>query len=118
MEKNIVVYINSPSQFTQWRAIAPQIPLMISLPQKATTKEEINQLIESYKIDLLDGNFEEYNDETVKGANEKGVPIWADIQSANENSELWDKAISIGLKGLQTDHPKALIDYLKLKKIR
>lgn len=118
MENNIVVYINSPNQFMQWRAVAPAMPLMISLPKKVKTKQEIIQLLQMYKVDLLDGSFDEYNEETVSGAKDQKVPIWADIQSPNEGSETWDKAISIGLRGLQTDHPKALIDYLKSKNIR
>ncbi len=118
MEKNIVVYINSINQFKEWRTIAPQMPLIVSLPKKVKSKEEIIQLLGSFKVDILDGSFDEYNDETVEGANEQGIPIWADIQSANEAADAWDKAIAIGLKGLQTDHPKALIDYLKSKNIR
>lgn len=117
MEQHIVVYINSINQFKEWRTIAPDMPLIVSLPQKVKTKQEIMQLLNTFKVDILDGSFDEYNSETVNGANEKGVPIWADIQSPKE-AEFWDKALQIGLKGLQTDHPKELIDYLKSKNIR
>ncbi len=117
MEKNVVVYINAPNQFIEWRTIAPNMPLMVSLPQKVKTKAALIQVLQKYHVDLLDGNFDEYNEETVLGAKEEGIPIWADIQSANEAAS-WDKAISLGLKGLQSDHPKALIDYLKSKNIR
>jgi glycerophosphoryl diester phosphodiesterase len=118
MEKNIVVYINSPNQLKEWRAVAPLMPLMISLPKKIKTTAELTQLLQQFQIDLLDGSYDEYNVETVKSANQQGVPIWADIQSANESTLDWDKAIKLGLKGLQTDHPKALIDYLKSMNIR
>jgi glycerophosphoryl diester phosphodiesterase len=117
MDKNVVVYINSISQFKEWRSIAPQMPLIVSLPQKIKTKEAIIQLLSTFKVDILDGSFDEYNAETVNGATERGIPIWADIQSPNE-AELWNKALLIGLKGLQTDHPKELIEYLKSKNIR
>lgn len=117
MEKNIVVYINSLIQFKEWRSIAPQMPLIVSLPKKITTTEDMTQFLSSFKVDILDGDFDEYNKETVNAATEKGVPIWADIQSPKESAQ-WDKALLIGLKGLQTDHPKALIDYLKSKNIR
>lgn len=117
LEKNIVVYINSINQFKEWRTIAPDMPLIVSLPKKVKTKQEIIQLLNTFKVDILDGSFDEYNSETVNGATEKGIPIWADIQSPKE-AEFWDKALQIGLKGLQTDHPKELIDYLKSKNIR
>jgi glycerophosphoryl diester phosphodiesterase len=118
MENNVIVYINNPNQFTDWRNVAPNIPLMISLPGKVKTKEALFQVLEKYQTDLLDGNYNEYNVETVAAAKEKNIPIWADIQSIDENPTLWDKALNLSLQGLQTDHPKALIDYLKKKGIR
>jgi glycerophosphoryl diester phosphodiesterase len=59
----------------------------------------------------LDGNFDEYNDATVNAAKQKRIPIWADIQNA-DSEVFWNKALELGLDGLQTDHPKALIDFL------
>jgi glycerophosphoryl diester phosphodiesterase len=118
MENNVIVYINNPKQFTDWRNVAPKMPLMISLPGKVNSKEALFQVLEKFQIDLLDGNYSEYNLETVAAAKEKNIPIWADIQSVDENPLLWDKALNLSLKGLQTDHPKALIDYLKKKGIR
>jgi len=118
MEKNIVVYINEPHQFTEWRKIAPQMPLMVSLPKAIKTKQEMIQLLNFLKIDVLDGDYDEYNGETVLAAKEKHVPVWADIQSADEGADRWDKVLALGLEGLQTNHPEALIEYLKKKEIR
>ncbi len=118
MENNVIVYINNPNQFTDWKNVAPNIPLMISLPGKVKNKEALFQVLEKNQTDLLDGNYNEYNAETVAAAKEKNIPIWADIQSVDENPTLWDKALNLSLQGLQTDHPKALIDYLKKKGIR
>lgn len=118
MENNIVVYINEPHQFDEWGTIAPNMPLMISLPKAIKTKPEMLQLLSTFNIDILDGDYTEYNAETVLAAKEKQVPIWADIQSAGEGPVQWNAALSIGLAGLQTDHPKALIDFLIAKGIR
>ncbi len=118
MENNIVVYINEPHQFDEWGTVAPNMPLMISLPKAIKTKPEMLQLLSTFNIDILDGDFTEYNAETVLAAREKQVPIWADIQSADEGPVQWNAALSIGLAGLQTDHPKELIDFLNAKGIR
>ncbi|MEP7111367.1 MAG: glycerophosphodiester phosphodiesterase family protein [Ferruginibacter sp.] len=115
MEKNIVVYINEPHQYADWRKTAPQMPLMVSLPKAIKTKQDMNTLLDFLKIDVVDGYYDEYNAETVLAAKEKKVPVWADIQSADEGIIRWDKALALGLGGLQTDHPKALTDYLKTK---
>ncbi|MGG9961827.1 glycerophosphodiester phosphodiesterase family protein [Ferruginibacter sp. SUN106] len=118
MERNVIVYINEVHQFAEWRNIAPAMPLMISLPSQIKTKHEMYALLDSLQIDILDGNFDEYNIATVLAAKEKNIPIWADIQSKDENAERWDRALVLGLAGLQTDHPAALIGYLKLKGMR
>jgi glycerophosphoryl diester phosphodiesterase len=112
MQFNIVVYINAPQQLTEWRKIAPQMPLMISLPKAVHTKQEMTALLELTRIDLLDGDYGEYNEETVLAAKERQVPIWADIQSSDEGPAQWSKAMVLKLEGLQTDHPAALIQYL------
>lgn len=112
MENNIVVYINEPGQLNDWETIAPEMPLMISLPKEVKTKKEMFQLLDDINIDILDGHYSEYNSETVAAAKEKNIPIWADIQSKDEGPENWKVALALGLSGLQTDHPKALIDFL------
>jgi glycerophosphoryl diester phosphodiesterase len=118
MEKNIVVYINVPHQFTEWRKIAPQMPLMISLPKVITAKEEMFELLDSVKIDVLDGSYDDYTAETLLAAKEKHIPIWADIQSEDEGPDRWNRALRYKFEGLQTDHPGALIKYLKKKRVR
>jgi glycerophosphoryl diester phosphodiesterase len=111
MEDHFIVYINNPQQIIDWRRVAPTVPLMISLPKKTDTPELLNAVLSRYSIDLLDGNFDEYNDATVNAAKQKRIPIWADIQNA-DSEVFWNKALELGLDGLQTDHPKALIDFL------
>jgi glycerophosphoryl diester phosphodiesterase len=118
MEDHVVVYINEPHQMVEWRKIAPKMPLMISLPKKIETKAEMLQLLAALNINVLDGSYLEYNAETILAAQEKLVPVWADIQAGDEGADRWDKAIALGLSGLQTDHPKEMVEYLKKKGIR
>ncbi|MFX8481507.1 hypothetical protein ABTL74_19335, partial [Acinetobacter baumannii] len=54
MEKHVVVYINAPQQFIDWRRIAPSMPLMISLPKKISTKSMMDSVLTKYPIDILD----------------------------------------------------------------
>jgi glycerophosphoryl diester phosphodiesterase len=117
MERHVIVYINAPNQLTDWQKTAPEIPLMLSLPNNYTSKDQMTDFLKKYAIALLDGNYNVYNTEMVQFAAEQNVPVWPDIQSENEQLN-WDKAILLGVKGLQTDHPRALINYLKNKKLR
>ncbi len=118
MEKNIMVYINAPSQYTEWRKIAPEIPLVISLPKKVNTDKQMKKMILRYKMEILDGDFSEYTAQAVLTAQQNHILVWPDIQSTDEGPERWDKALALGFDGLQTDHPAALIKYLISKGIR
>lgn len=95
MKENVIVYINSKAQFDDWRRISPNMPLMISLPKAIKTASEMNDLLTSMKVDILDGNYAEYTAETVKAAFTKNVPIWADIQSRTEGPEQWEKQLPL-----------------------
>jgi glycerophosphoryl diester phosphodiesterase len=117
MEKQVIVYINSPSQYEEWRKLVPSVPVMLSVPDNIKNEEQLKIFIAKYPLELLDGDYSGYTSEMVKAATAAGKTVWPDIQSADENRN-WDKALELGFKGLQTDHPKALIDYLKKKGLR
>jgi len=117
MEREIIVYINAPTQYNEWRKVAPAMPLMASLPNNVKTVEDLNTFITKTPVALLDGDYSDYTADMVTAAATAGVTAWPDIQSPGESVN-WDKALSLGFKGLQTDHPKALIDYLHGKGLR
>lgn len=117
MQHQFIVYINNEKQFEDWRNIAPQAPLMISLPQKVSTAKELNKVIEQFHPDILDGSYDDYNREIIAAAYRNQTPVWPDIQSENEAYH-WESAVKMGFKGLQTDHPAALIDFLKARQLR
>lgn len=118
MQNNVVVYINEPHQYNEWKTIAPMMPLIISLPDEINTAISLRNFLNTISIDILDGNAGSYNSEIVAAATEKNIPVWADIQADIETEDMWNTALSLGLAGLQTNHPKALIDFLIKKGIR
>ena len=113
MGNQMVVYINSPNQFMDWRKWVPQMPLILSLNTKIKDSLAMVNYLDRIKIDILDGNWNEYTKETVKAALNKGVPVWADMQSILEDETYWNKGLILGLAGIQTDHPKELVHYIK-----
>jgi glycerophosphoryl diester phosphodiesterase len=118
MEKQVLVYINSAEQFIGWRKAAPKMPLMLSLPDSVKTTAGMKDFMNKYQPDILDGSYKQYDAGMVKFAMSKNIPVWPDIQSAGEGPADWDKALAMGLTGLQTDHPAALVKYLKEKGLR
>ncbi|HLK27151.1 MAG TPA: glycerophosphodiester phosphodiesterase family protein [Puia sp.] len=117
MEKEVVVYINSEEQYKQWRSLVPSMPVMLSMPDSIKAADQLQSFLATYPLEILDGDYSDYTPELLKTASAAGKTVWPDIQSTNEHLN-WDKALELGFKGLQTDHPKALIDYLKKKKLR
>ncbi|MFT3822659.1 MAG: glycerophosphodiester phosphodiesterase family protein [Chitinophagaceae bacterium] len=114
MEQQVIVYINAPEQLTAWRTVAPQIPLMISLPDSVRTPLQVKQLLQRIPVEILDGDYTDYTPGMVKAAEEMGVQVWPDIQGEHEDQN-WENAIATGFHGLQTDHPAALSNFLKKK---
>jgi glycerophosphoryl diester phosphodiesterase len=117
MEKQVIVYINSAEQLAEWKRIAPKMPLMLSLPDSAKNTNDVEAFIKQTHPDLLDGNWNTYKPEMLKYLNSKNLPVWPDIQSADEDKH-WADALALGFNGLQTDHPAALIAFLIQKGLR
>ena len=118
MDKSVVVYINSLEQYTQWRKVAPSVPIMVSLPDSVTTSVRLLGFMTKVDAEILDGSYQQYTKELVQVAESKGRVVWADIQQRDEGPELWNKSIQTQLHGIQTDHPAELIQYLRKMKIR
>jgi glycerophosphoryl diester phosphodiesterase len=118
MEKQVLVYINKASQITDWRKTDPAMPLMLSMPDSIKDPVAMKKFIDAYHPDVLDGNYNTYNSDMLAFAASLNLPVWPDAQSPLEGRLVWDKAIALGLKGLQTDNPPALIKYLEEKGLR
>jgi glycerophosphoryl diester phosphodiesterase len=117
MQNNMVVYINTPNQYMDWRKQVPNMPLILSLNTKISDSAAMVEYLNKINIDILDGNWNEYTPETVKAAYLNGVPVWADMQAAKEDEAYWENGIKLGLLGIQTDHPKELVQYLRKLKL-
>ena len=117
MEKEVLVYINSMEQYTAWRALAPEIPLMLSLPNEIRDAATLEDFLDRTPLSLLDGDYAQYSQAMVAAAAARGIPVWPDIQGNNE-ALFWEKAVQSGFRGLQTDHPRELIRFLKKKHLR
>lgn len=115
MERQVVVYVNSIPQYKEWRRTAPAIPLIISVIDGVKNKEELAYFLSQGTIEVLDNV---YDKEMVATANEEGVAVWLDVQGKNENAATWNEALQKGIQGMQTDHPAALMAFLKKNGLR
>ncbi|HLZ89040.1 MAG TPA: glycerophosphodiester phosphodiesterase family protein [Puia sp.] len=118
MQRQVVVYINAPLQFSGWRNAAPAMPLMVSLPGNSRDTAAFNSFLDRYHPEILDGRSDEYTEEMVRTATARGYLVLPDIQGAGEGPAVWEPAIRKEIRGLQTDHPGDLIAWLKEKRLR
>ncbi len=114
MEKQVVIYLNNEAQYQVWKSTAPNLPLMTSIPEKYFTNKGLRDFLKMMNVQVLD-NLE--TPELVAEAQKHGVNVWLDVQSPTEGPPSWEAALQKGVVGLQTDHPEALIRYLKLKNL-
>ena len=119
MENQVVVYLNAPQQYYKWRAAAPDMPLMVSLP--GSVKKDTSSMkdfLGKARVEILDGDYTEYTADMVNVANRLGYLVLPDIQGSKEGPELWSIPIGMGIRALQTDHPVDLIHYLEEQHLR
>ncbi len=117
VEKQVIVYINYPLQAKKWMEIAPEIPLIVSFPDKIRDSSSLAGFLKQYPVSVLDGSFKEYNTGMVSASHTNKTKVWPDIQDSKE-ADNWEDALKLGIDGLQTDHPESLIKFLKNKGIR
>lgn len=109
MEKQVVVYLNKAEQYRRWKKAAPDMPLMSSLPDEIRTPTQFRFFLGQVQIEVLDN----LTDTAMLAiAREKGIAVWLDVERANEDSVLWNKALNKGVQGMQTDHPGDLVAFL------
>ncbi|CAL1518476.1 glycerophosphodiester phosphodiesterase family protein [Chitinophaga sp. MM2321] len=115
MEKQVVVYLNKKEQYKAWRKAAPAMPLMSSLPDEINTPDQFKYFLENVRMEVLD-NIKDTAMLAV--ARQHNVAIWLDVQSQTEGPTEWVAAMKKGVQGVQTDHPTALVSYLKSNNLR
>ncbi len=115
MEKQVAVYINTIPQYREWRKQAPAMPLITSAIDEIKNKDQLAFFLSQATIEVLDNVFEK---DMIATANENDVAVWLDVQSNGENEDNWRKMMELGIQGIQTDNPKALVQFLKKNKLR
>jgi len=114
MEKQVLVYINKAAQYKSWRTVAPQMPLMSGLPA-GIRKEELIAFFQKMPLEATDNISDPV---LVSALNGIGLSVFLDVQMASEDPGKWKAAMDKGVQGVQTDHPEALIQYLKTNQLR
>ena len=112
MEKEVVVY-NSPEDLKEWKKIAPHIPVMPSLPRQYRKPGGVAEFEKALPAEVVDGNLVEWTKELVEECHALGVKVYVDNLGPNDNRAGFQKAMDMGVDGIQTDFPDQLLAFLK-----
>ncbi|HEY0273460.1 MAG TPA: glycerophosphodiester phosphodiesterase family protein [Chitinophaga sp.] len=112
MEKQVVVYANTAEQFREWRTLAPEMPLIASVPDTVKDAAALNAFLDEFPASVVDGSIGQYTPEMLAVFKKRGVAVWLDVQSDEEGPASWSKALDAGVPGMQTDRPAACMHYL------
>jgi glycerophosphoryl diester phosphodiesterase len=118
MEKHVVVYANSLEQLEEWGKTAPGMPVITSVPDEIKDSANLAAFLDKYPIVGLDGSVHQYSPAILKFLKQRKIAVWLDVQNKEEGASLWEMAMGEKVEGMQTDHPAALIGYLKSHGIR
>lgn len=112
MAARTVVYDDLP-HVAAWREAAPDLPLMVSPRPADLQAAELGQLRSRYPVEILDGGADAYTPEIVRAVQARGYQVWIDIQKPDEDESWWRRMLALGANGLQSDHPSALLAFLR-----
>lgn len=114
MQHHVVVYLNHEEQYGEWKGVAPEMPLMASLPEKMSF-QQLDSLLNKKEINIVD-NANRVDE--IRFLHQKRIQVWKDVESDHEGAAVWQKMLNDGVDGMQTDHPEELIGYLEQKGLR
>lgn len=115
LTNQVLVYVNKDEDYVLWRKLAPKMPLMSGLNQEINTKEQLLAAFGKRPLEAVDSLPLAH---LLSALRELQVSVFLDVQQASEGPEDWKNAMSKGIQGMQTDHPEALIKFLKANNIR
>jgi glycerophosphoryl diester phosphodiesterase len=117
MKDNVVIYCITPQVF-EWKKLTSHIPIIASPPVNIKTPFEFEAFTLSFPISILDGTIKIYDALLCQKLSEINIPIWLDTLDGDDTEEVWQNAIDLGVKALQTNKPKELMLFLKKSKLR
>jgi glycerophosphoryl diester phosphodiesterase len=117
MEKHVAVYINAKLHYTDWKSIAPEMPLISSVPGYNKQVAQLTAFLDKFNVSAIDGSPGDYDEAMMSVIHKRKVEVWLDVQDKNEAPEYWNPILQTGVDGMQSDHPGDLVRFLKEKKL-
>ena len=112
MVKHVVVY-GGIEQLHRLQELAPGIRVM----PEADDANTLKKMAEVLKPTVVAFEQSDFKPELLKQALDMKADIYVDRLWAQDTPELWQDAIDRGAKGIQTNHPAELLEFLRAKNL-
>jgi len=112
MEEAIVWYLPA-SAHTELMAIKANCPKCFIMPDPGT-KKNIKKVMQGYAPKYMASDMGHISKAFVKQLHSKGVKVFVDDDGDDpkKRHQDWTKLLSLGVDGIQTDEPQALIEFI------
>ena len=91
-------------------------PALKVMPEAANV-DELTKLTEALTPHVVAFDASDFKDEVLRVAQHAKAAIYVDRLGPADNPAAWQDAVDRGANGIQTDHPAALVECLKAKKL-
>jgi len=109
---SVVVY-NGVAELQEWKRIAPEVPVMPSLPDRFQRQGGVEMFLKILPAEVLDGNLGDWSRERVAEAHGQGVQVYVDCLGLHDSAPWHKRALEMGVDGIQTDRPDRLVEVLR-----
>ena len=110
MGASVVIYA-TPAEAHEIQALRPAWKMM----PEAENAGHLRQLLDTLHLSVAAFDASDFNAATIDVARQAGIDIYVDRLWAQDNEAGWQSALDAGATGIQTDHPAALVRYLRAK---
>lgn len=108
MTQSVIVY-NSVDELKKWKQLAPEIPIMPSLPRAFRRPGGVAAFLKILPAEVLDGGISDWTKELVDQAHQNGVQVQVDCLGIHDSADGYRKALEYGVDGIQSDHPDEVV---------
>lgn len=118
MQEAIVWYLPA-SAHSELMAIKTNCPECLIMPDPGT-KKNINKVLKGYSPKYMASDMDHISKSFVKKLHSKGVTVFVDDDEDDPKKwqREWQKLMKLGVDGIQTDQPEALIKFLSSQENR
>jgi glycerophosphoryl diester phosphodiesterase len=108
MLKSVVIY-GDPGFLKNVLALEPSLAVM----PEADSTAKLERLAAALRLGIAAFDKDDFKNDVIETARRLKLKIYVDRLSEADKPEFWQDAIDRGANGIQTDHPAALVQYLR-----